>query len=596
MEVKEMQFTEFLNEIHKTSASQYKFKGTTWAYIYSFYKNNPQTFVYKIVVGENQTIPYDIERSKELFQQYGIYFDSIPEGFVFGREFVLILSKESVESEDTIREKLQELGTELSSIAGFSNPKVTAIMVEQNYAEIGSGIKWNSLRDRLDAVFGGPINLCNGSAYNVKTQAKIFDGNMLQQYRDRYGDHFHYKNLYFVFQQSKYTDRAVSDESRYNMLRWAFEELKRVVQEIVTTENNTLFYYSPEELGAPKIFNTVYLEFVAYWVATHKNNPFVVETSDLGAFYRYLNTFRNKKFMYCNEWIDSLVNPLDFGLFTKAQSTEIDLLCTRDLNENCAEMVKLSLIFVGFDLESRRINGNTVYRENLSVSQIKPLAIQKLYQLDEKDNAKALSNLAELNALVGRLENLLYPNGYNLSTVVEDLLTCSNVLLFEYKNHYFLGTVATVQASYTYFVQPILATSEIIKYNFSLEELDKLFPISVFADAASVLGRLPRIDLLQQSKEGLVTTYNMDRSYLDGFVLMGVPSTNKARLSNVNFTMEELGFWSPQTQELRVIVDSGLLEWLPCYSARKCSLMTFYGGPHPLHSTNFEITEEIFRR
>ena len=191
---------------------------------------------------------------------------------------------------------------------------------------------------------------------------------------------------------------------------------------------------------------------------------------------------------------------------------------------------------------------------------------------------------------------MLYPNGYNLSTVVEDLLTCSNVLLFEYKNHYFLGTVATVQASYTYFVQPILATSEIIKYNFSLEELDKLFPISVFADAASVLGRLPRIDLLQQSKEGLVTTYNMDRSYLDGFVLMEVPSTNKARLSNVNFTMEELGFWSPQTQELRVIVDSGLLEWLPCYSARKCSLMTFYGGPHPLHSTNFEITEEIFRR
>ena len=525
----------------------------------------------------------------QIYDAYGIVFHC--KGTLRKNMFsMLILSEADLASEQTLASKYEQLCRETSA----DDRELHSIMIEADLSEIDATTK-SSYSAMLNSMFPNVIILNPGVVEMYDNTSVVRDNN------------FNYIDV--TDDLVKCTNLQVTMSSKISSIL----EFLRSIEETVTSNEYSLFSRVIFCVDSSKLDNytkCIYAAVAAYITSAY-GVPFEIP-SDLNDFYRnYLGMLHSQNYMYFEDYLEDLLNPLDIGLMNTGSFTSI---CVRYLADEkqtpIAKRVNMRIEYVAFDTKMKSIISSELGVGDFTADDIEVESLAHLYGLGEEVSESSpeiferqKKSIDDLSKTLEEFEAMIIEKALNATTgdtitlgkTFDSILTVSNTVLFKHNNTTYLGYVADIKCSYLYTVQPLIVGYKPIISKFSIEDYHKLNCTGVVTNSLSYLANDSFMNMVRNNK--LVAPYRMtrhQRAYQSGIVLASIAAVQVTLDVSCELTPEQIGFWSSQTSSVRrkyrVLLQKFTHKMLRAHSFLSC-----FGGPMPTKTFTLTVQPNEWR-
>lgn len=318
------------------------------------------------------------------------------------------------------------------------------------------------------------------------------------------------------------------------------------------------------------------------------------ETSScLTYFFDYLSQLHARRYMYLEDYLDSLLNFPDVSVkFRLSGDSNVKeayfcLLNHKLLNHTDYQII-IDVYSVPFDSNKKTFEQKELSREYFYLDDIKLLSLRKLYHLNSQDWDLASKGM-RINSLIKNFETYVHKSEESLRHITFE---CTNVFLFETDGVLKIGYMNNLEGRLPFYLIPLADGYPSFEMDFSCKDLCNLFSITIFNNFDRILENFVSQKLVQKdrtkftkldySKGVLLASMELDK-------YSGVPTKNN------KFTFEELGIWSNYSSAVRCGYDEFLTKELSREFLRNSNFYSFYGGPHPGYRVTLHIKTEDWR-
>ena len=526
--------------------------------LYRFYKGHTQRAIYFVDANDAGHFEDFDMSAVNRYYEYGIRFKSSSGVLSTKRSYLLIVPESAMVSEQTLVGHIKKQKSVLGDVF------FKACVIEKDYSSIE---EFQVTQDRLLLAKVLPDTfICN---FNEIVSAPE---DYVRSERNPSCDYIDVAELF-----SKFNCFGVDFKNNLLSIQKIVDSILELCNE---TKGNVVFFLSKGDDSTLKTFTGI-----AAFLTVTQHLHFEIPNSYLQLFLFNLRNFHSRKFNYISDFLKDLVQPLEIAATFQERRAYLCSLNFKRLAEKERTLdyqIFLNVVGAPFDLRKLKVTGSCA-NHTYSLNRIEVLDIQKLFGLAE-DN---LDNLFRLNTLVETFETSVLRF---LNHSSEVLLNSSNLLLYRFCGQEYLGFVSFVGGRLPYIFYPVSNGYTSFEVELSIEEYQNLYDVAIFNESDAI------IQSFVKNKRILGEKVHYCRCHHFRGALFSFLPTQPVKLDlTCGFSLEELGIWSTQTASLRDDKEIQVMHLLEQDVLRQKKIATFYGGPHPFVSVDFNIENNLWR-
>lgn len=511
-----------------------------------------------------EEIPSNLLFSESLsqYKHYGIYVNGVRTVEPI-TEYLLVLTKEDLTSRSSLRRKIQEKSVVVPN-GQFSSCVIMQDFVGEDPISCAKVVSMLQQEQPFIKIWNSGLECEEEPEISVNSA----------------DEQWHLVDLSEVM--NKYTVRGVD----YNKNFAAAKMMLREIKSFKGLREDTVFYFETTE----STLEYLYVGIAAYLTITERLR-FRIPPQKKSYYLQCMRNYTSRSFNHLKDYMDFVVNPLQVGVFFRGKSA---YLCLLDLTKyapggvknNSMYGVRFNVCQTAFDLETEEFADESVTVHTYDYNMIQALSIPEIFNLNTGDFESDIANLNRLNLLIAHFEAILskkYPLG-------EEALNCTNLLLYKFRGRAYFGYVSYIEGKMPYNVLPLSNKYKSFKHELTLQAYNQLYDVSIFFDYQDLLRML--------TAQKLITGQNAHyeiHSHCIGSLITCLPVATKLFNSDCDFSIDEIGIWSVQSNQCRQGAEANLLKYISAKVLRQKNFLTYYGGCHPSYTVQLLLEADSWK-
>lgn len=548
----------------KGGGNNYDISSETYLQICQFYadSSHSQKNIYIVNSSSIDCADFIVSAETGTYRNFGIYFsgDIVREN----REYILFLDEGSMKSVDDIKSAVQRQKAE------FGCDNFRYCVIEKTY-------EYSSLREAdnemLREVFPFIVVLNKGFPQLAREEA-----------------------ISVRFPDKKYFDLSVLFNRNFmcsDIVHKNVSAVKSICEELLATKGiYDIYYLDTGKMTRYKKANKsnylgVYHSIAAYFTIAH-NFCFELNRAGEDSVLYNVSKFVSREFNYLDEYLRLVQNPLDFALIKKNSDMYFCMKNHKALKNNPKRYaVTFGVFQADFSLETKTLISNHVESCTYEANVVETVSIADLFQLNSADWTTASDGLRRLDKVLVEFERAL-----NKRVVVSDheSLGITNVLIFKFDGKCKIGYVPGIFGTTPYSVVPVDAAYAPFVEEIDISQYPYLYDLNVAGDSYRFMEAFKKMHFIS----GDNIHYELP-DYAKGIVLSDMRVFYEALKNCTSATMEEFGIWYPVLRQFRGSNALALFKYVLPVAARESGLLTYYGGPLTLESSEFSLGPKSWR-
>lgn len=383
----------------------------------------------------------------------------------------------------------------------------------------------------------------------------------------------------------------------------AVKQIKNYILEVNKSNDSCVFYYKDTKDDMNQIFTAL-----AAVLTVTANLHFFIPSDSRPLFFNYMYMLHSRENLYCDEYLDYLNHFPIYSIRLRRHAgyiyqkyLEMIAFDKRKPSTEQKYSIKLKIHYAPVEIEDNKIVRHESFTLNsvqLNYDDLNILSMRDFIGISNLDVERARQRVKIINDFMQLCTLDLYKN----TPINNTIFHAGNTIMFKVNgsNQLYIGCVLDISYVLPFIVIPMDSKFKPFACDVPLNTMQGLLDYHIFFDIQNRINDLSRRSQIRSQNIGISVDYTKNSFYscdpqrYNGFLLKAIKASRCNIRSHI-LSYEDVAMWSIQTSQFRKD-DLGILaDVLNPRELLKTGVLNFYGGPHPMDTTEVVIKDCYWR-